>query len=145
MVRAIAEVDHCKRLVGRQGICRDLGNQRDVLARGQAGNQVVELEYETDVFTSITGEHRLPEGTEIVVFIVHRAAGGHIQATEDIQQRGFTAARCSQQNDELTPIQFQVDAAQGVNLHFTHLVDLGDTAGIENGILTSYHWVGNCH
>ena len=44
---------------GGIGASDDLGDQRDVLARRQAGNQVVELEDEADVPAAVGGERRL--------------------------------------------------------------------------------------
>ena len=54
--------------------------------------------------------------------LVHRAendaldldlpGGGAIQATHQVQQRGFAAPRRSQQNDEFALVQPEVDAAQ---------------------------------
>ena len=50
---ALAEPDERERLGrGTIGSLRDLGDERDVLARGQARDQVVELEHEADVLAA---------------------------------------------------------------------------------------------
>ena len=48
MVQARAEVDQFQRGFGRHRVAGDLGNQPHVLPRGQARDQVVELEDEAD-------------------------------------------------------------------------------------------------
>ena len=55
VVHAVAEADQRQRLLGRHRVVGDLGDQGDVLARGEAGDQVVELEDEADVMRGGSG------------------------------------------------------------------------------------------
>ncbi len=48
--------DQCQRLVRVHRIVGDLGHQFDILARGQAGHQVVELKHEADVIAPVAGQ-----------------------------------------------------------------------------------------
>src|SRR5216683_2830593 len=43
------------------------------------------------------------------------AAGRAIEAADEIEERGLAAAGRTEQNDEVAPLQFEVDAAQGVD------------------------------
>ena len=59
VVEALAEADQLAAPPrARIGAARDLGDQRDVLARGQARDQVVELEDEADVLAPVAGQLR---------------------------------------------------------------------------------------
>ena len=49
VIHAGAEPDPVQRLLGRHRGGRDLGDERHVLARGERGHQIVELEHEADV------------------------------------------------------------------------------------------------
>ena len=54
VIHAVAEPDQiAARLRRGIGIARDLGDQGDVLARGEARDQVVELEDEADVLAAV--------------------------------------------------------------------------------------------
>ena len=53
------------------------------------------------------------------------SAGGGIQTTEDVQQRGFAAARRAQQDSQFAGIEFQVHPPQGFDRDLTHRVVLG--------------------
>ncbi len=67
MIEAIAEADQSQRVVRQHRRLRDLGHQRDVLARGEARNQVVELKHEADMLAAIAGQFRLAGPGELVV------------------------------------------------------------------------------
>ena len=56
VVEALAEPDQAQRVLGRHRRSRDLGHQRHVLARGEARDQVVELEHEAHVQAPVAGE-----------------------------------------------------------------------------------------
>ena len=129
----VAQADQPQRSSGRIGSRGDLGDQGDVLAGGQAGDQVVELEDEADVLAAVARQGGVVGGGQVVVAVADGAAGGHVQAAEDVEQRRFAAAGRPEQDDELALVQVEVDAAQGVDLDLAHAVDLGDPAGLEDG------------
>ena len=56
MVEPIGETHQGEHLVRRHRIGGDLGDQRHVLARGEARDQVVELEDEAHVIAAVAGE-----------------------------------------------------------------------------------------
>src|ERR1700733_5679158 len=54
-------------------------------------------------------------GAENGAFIEHFAAGGYIEAAEQLQQRGLTAATGAGDGDVLAGMDAEIDAAQGFN------------------------------
>ena len=117
----------------------DVGDQRHVLPGRQAGNQIVELKHEADVLAAVAGERGVVEFGELLPAVEHRAAGGHVEPAQDIEQRALAAAGRAQQHDELAGVQIEVDAAERVHVDFAHVIDLRQSAGGENdlGLLSS--------
>ena len=81
------------------------------------------------MLAAIAGQRRVVELGELLAAIEHRAAGGHVEPAQNIEQRALAAARRAQQHDELAGVQLQVDAAQRVHVDFAHVIDLGEAAG----------------
>ena len=101
VVEAFAQPDQPQRLRRVHRIAGDRGHQLDVLARGERGDQVVELEDEADVLAPEPGESRVVVVREIVIEEVDRAPGRNVEAAEDVEQRRLAAARRSEQDDHL--------------------------------------------
>ncbi len=121
-----------ERLVGAIGVSRDLGDERDVLARGEARDQVVELEDEADVLAPVARERGLVGEREIVIAVVHVAAGRHVEPAEDVEQRRFAAARRAEQHDELALVEVEVDPAERDDVDLAHPVDLRQASRAED-------------
>ena len=119
-------------ILGAHRVPGDLGDDGHVLARRQAGNEVVELEDETHVVAPELGERAVIGMSEILPVVPDAPRRGHIQPAEDVQQRRFAAARRPQNHHELARMEFEVDAAQRMHLHLTHPVDAGDALGTEH-------------
>ena len=95
---------------GGIGLLGDLGDERDVLARGEAGDQVVELKHEADVLAAVARERRLRRPlTGRGRARTDAPARRSVEAAEDVQQRRLAAARRPEQDDELALVDFQVD------------------------------------
>ena len=90
-----------ERLVGREGIGDDVRDQGHVLARGEARDQVVELEDEADVFAPVTRQLGLARPTQVMVAPLRRPRRRRIEAAEDVEQCRLAAARRPEQDDEL--------------------------------------------
>ena len=116
------------------GCAHDVGDQRHVLAGGQAGNQVVELENESDVMAPVFRERRLVGGRQIAIAIGHRAARRHIEAADDVEERRFAAAGRPEHDDELAGSDRQRHAAQRMHVDLAHPVDLGDIPQGKDGV-----------
>ena len=65
----VAEADQLQRFLRLHRIARDLGDERDVLARRQARDEIVELEDEADVLAAVTGQRGVVDGGQIVVAV----------------------------------------------------------------------------
>jgi hypothetical protein len=87
MVEPMVEADHGERLLGRHRAFDDVGDERDVFARGQAGNEVVELKDEADVRAAVLGQFGLGGGGEIVILVNDLTRRRDIEPAEDVQQR----------------------------------------------------------
>ena len=93
VVEALAEADQAQRVLGRHRRLGDLRHQRDVLARGQARDQVVELEHEADVLAPVAREPGLVARGQLAVVEPDVAGGRRVEPAEDVQQRRLAAAR----------------------------------------------------
>jgi len=132
VIEAIAEPDELERLGGIHRVVGDLGDERDVLARRQARDQVVELEHEPDVVAAV---HRQLVGIgvgQILAAIGDLARGADVEAAEDVEQRRLAAAGRAEQHDELTLGQRDIDAAERRDLDFAHLVALGQCMALDD-------------
>jgi hypothetical protein len=96
VIQPVTQADQLQRDFGLHRRARDLGDDRDILARGETGNQVVELEHEADVKAAVGGEFALAGAGQVAAGIQDFARGGRIQSAENVQQRRFAAARCAQ-------------------------------------------------
>lgn len=86
-----SEPDKRQRFVGPHGIGRYFCDQRDVLISGQARYEIIELEDDADVLTSVEGETALPEGRQLGVSEEELPARRSIEAAHDVQQRRLAA------------------------------------------------------
>ncbi len=132
VVEPLAETDQAERLLRRHRVDRDLGDGRDVLAGGQAGDEVVELEDEADVAAPELGQGRLVRRREVLAAVDDAAAGRGVEAPEDVEQGRLAAARGPQKDDELPGAQVEVDAPEGLDRDLAHPVDLGKAARRED-------------
>ncbi len=58
VVQPVAEADQRQRVLGVERVVGDVGDERHVLARGEAGDEVVELEDEADVLAPVAASAR---------------------------------------------------------------------------------------
>ncbi len=133
MVHAGGEADEVEGFFGLHGGLRDFGNGGDVFEGGEAGDEVVELEDETDVETAVLGELGVVGGGEIEIAVEDLAGGGTVKTAEDVEESGFAAAGGAEEDHHLAGEELDVDAAKGVDLHLAHVVDLGDGVCAEDG------------
>ena len=73
-------------LVGPHGIGRYLGDQRDVLLGGQVRYEIVELENNADVLTSLDVRPRSPKGRQLGASEEELPARRAIETTHYVQQ-----------------------------------------------------------
>jgi hypothetical protein len=108
----------------------NLRHKRHVLERSETGYQIVELEYEAHVLASKAREGDITGGREIVIEVAYFTTRRHIQASEYVQQSGFSAPGWAEYHDKFPRIQVQIHAAERVHfdvadtVHFRDVVDL---------------------
>ncbi len=86
MIHAIAQPNKRERFFRLHRMRRDLGDERDVLARGQTRDQIVELKDEPDMLTAVTGKRGVVKRGQIMIAKTDAAAGRHIKPAENIEQ-----------------------------------------------------------
>ena len=112
MVQTRREPHHVQRLFGRHRVAGDLRDERDVLARREAGDEIVELENEPDAVSAVARELSLVRVGEIDVAIPELAGSRHVEAAKLIEQGGFSTAGWSEQHDEFAGVEIQVHSGQ---------------------------------
>jgi hypothetical protein len=131
VVAALVELHHPQGLVRLHGFVGDLGDERDVLAGGEARNQVVELEHETHVATTICGERGFVGARQIGVLVYDLAASRQIETADDVQERRLSGSGRPEQDDELSSVERQAYLTQCMNLDISHPVNLGEISNVE--------------
>src|SRR5690606_25846274 len=104
----------------------------DVLAHREARDEVVELEHEADMLATIARELGFARLAQLAAGEAHRAARGHVEPPEDVEQRGLAAAGGAEQHDELAALDVEIHVAQRVHLDFAGHVGLGEAARLED-------------
>ena len=122
-LRAI-EVHQTERVHRSHRIVGDFGDERDIFPRGQAGDQIVELEHEADVAPAVGGQLCLVGPGQVGVPVEHLAARRHVEPAENVEQRRLAGARRTQQNDELAFRQFERYVAQRMHVDIPNMVGL---------------------
>ena len=124
MIQPLAQSHHCQGLIGRHRVGCNIGNDGNVFARRQAGNQVVELEYKAHMLAPEARQPSVSGMRQVFAVVPDMTAAGHVQPAQNIEQGRFPTARRPKQNNELPCAQLQIDASQGVHLDIAHAVNL---------------------
>jgi len=106
----------------------DDGRQRHVLEHRHALKQVEELEDQPDVPAAQPGQVVLAVPGDLLTRHSDLPLVGGIQAGDQVQQRGFAAARRPHQSDELALTDAQVDPTQGADRRVLRLEGLAHAA-----------------
>ena len=118
----------------RHRVSCNLSDHSHILQRSQAGDEVIELEYEAHVVAAKVGQLPLTGASQVGAVIDHRSFSRRVQPAQNVEQGRFTTARCAEQHHELASVQLQVHAPQGMHLDLTHAVHLGDAVYREDGL-----------
>jgi hypothetical protein len=98
VVESIAEADHLQSLLGRHRVGRDLADERNVLTRREARDQVVQLEDETDEVAAVLRQLRVVRSAQIPILVPERPRGRAVEPTDDVEQRRLAAPRGAEQH-----------------------------------------------
>ena len=96
--------------------------QFDIFQRGGAGKQVESLKDETDLAIADGRQFLLGQFRDGDTFQQVAAAGGLVQAAQNIHESGFAAAAGAHDGHELAALDANIDAAQRVHLGFAQIV-----------------------
>ena len=107
VVEALAQPDQRERLLGRHRIVRDVGDQRDVLARGQAGDEVVELEHEPDVVPPVLRELFLVGVGEVAASEEDPPGRWRRRARRECSAASTCRCRRAQQHEQLARVKLK--------------------------------------
>ncbi len=99
-----------------------------MFARGEAGDQVVELEHEADVVAPVFGQPAIVE----LAALLGRAAAGNVQSAEDIEQGRLATPRRTQEHQYFARVDIQVDLAQCLHGYLVHTIALADVTGAQH-------------
>jgi hypothetical protein len=105
--------------------------QFDVLERARARQQVELLEHEADAAVADRRERIAGQALDRLARQTVGAAGGLIEAAEDVHQRALARARSAHDRDELAGVDVEAHAAQGMHLLVAHRVGLDQVAGFD--------------
>src|SRR5687767_12669679 len=100
-METLAEPDDLECRFRRHRVLRDLGDERGVLAGGEARNQVVELKHEAHVLASIARELGVVRRREIAVAIANAPRRRHVEPAENVEERRLAAPRGAEEHEEL--------------------------------------------
>jgi len=97
----------------------------------------------------VAGEGSVVVRGQIVIEVVDGSGRGHVEATEDVEQRRLSAAGGAQQNHELACEQIQINATQRVHVDFAHVIHLRDPPRLEDRFArliagARHGWYGRC-
>ena len=78
------------------------------------------------------GQGAVRQAGEVFVAEKDPALAGPVKPAEDVEQGGLAGPGGAQKHDDLALEKRKINAAQGMHIHRTGVVDLGDTFGSEN-------------
>ena len=133
MVHPRREAHEIERGLGRHRVPRDLGDEADVFAGGEARDKVVELKNETHGIAAVEGEFVFVSAREVGAAVTQLARSRHIEAAELVEQGGLAAAGGAEEHDELARAEVEVDAGERAHLGGAGAVGLGEPAHVEDG------------
>src|SRR5690606_5686509 len=133
VIEPMLETDELERLLRRHRMLRDLRDDGDVLARGEARNEVVELEDEADRLAPVLGQLAIARAGELAIEIAHLARCRGVEPAEDVEKRRLAASRRPKENGELAAVEVEIDAAERVDLHLSEVVDLRHAPSAKDG------------
>jgi hypothetical protein len=113
-----AQPDPLEQRVDRRGVVGPAGDQqgeRDVLAHGDGGEDRRSREQEADALTPQAGELEVVEGAQRALGDVQRAAGGAVEAGEDVKQRCLACARGPDDGGQPAGRRLEGDVAEHVH------------------------------
>jgi len=90
----------------------------------QTGDEIVELKNETNVLAAVESEFAIAKSGQLTIAEANGSGRGGVEAAEDVEQGGFTAARWTQHHRQFAGVEGHVDAAKGMHRDVAGALDL---------------------
>src|SRR5690625_3481041 len=135
MISPVPQLHQLKCLLRCHRIVGDLRHDRHILQCCQTGNQVVELEDEPDILPAIACQLPVSGLRQIVASVEDTPLRCCVEAAQDVDQRRFAAPGRPEKHHQFTAVEIQIDPPQCMDLHLSHVVDLGQSTGSEYNLV----------
>ena len=123
------EFDQRERFFRRHRVARNLGDQRDILPRGEARDEIVELEDEADGVAAEAGELVFVRTGQILAAIGERAvASGRSRPPRILSSVDFPLPEAPSSTISSPAIKIEVHAIERADFRFAARIDFGDAA-----------------
>ena len=142
MVHARFEPDQCQGLLRAHRPLGNLRDERHVLLRRKARDQIVELKHKAHVAPAIGRETAVIEPGQLQISEEQVPAGGVIEPSHDVQQRRLAAAGRAEQDHHFSSPNLEIEALQREHLNLARRVGLGQVFRGEDGV--GHGCRGNC-
>jgi len=96
--------------------------QHHILQRGEMSQQMILLEHKAQLLAAQFWQLAVRRLHQIYTIEKHCARSGFIHTAQDIEQRGFSAARGSHHRKEFTSLDQQIQALQSMDFHGAHQI-----------------------
>src|SRR6266851_6997229 len=103
----------------------------DVLKRREHGDEVVHLENKTDVAGAPLRQLAARHVRNFVTVDGDAARGGHVETTQEIEQRGLAGAAGPHKRDEVTLVDVEIQALENLDFFAAAAVSLVQTANLD--------------
>ena len=146
VVQPLPQSHGAQHLGGIHGILADLGGQLHVLQGRQVGHQVVKLKDKANIVAAVGGQTLGVIGGDLLHAQKDPALGEGVHAAQDIEKGGLSRAAGAYDDAQLPLFHGEGCAAQGLDLHLAHAVDLFDAFKPDKTAhrLTSYVSMCSC-
>ena len=133
VVHAPRQADLVEHLGGGERILADLTGELHVLECGEILDQVVELEDEPDVVTTVLGQLAPPHRAHERAIQADVATRARVHAAQHVEDRGLARAGRSHDDHELATLYGEAHAVDGMDLDVTHLIGLANVGELDEG------------
>src|ERR1700674_5900141 len=107
--------------------------ERDVLRRGEEGKQVVGLEDEADLVTTVACPLRFAQGAQVAAMDEHPSASWRLESTDQREQGRLAATARSDDRDTRAAVDVRIDAIDGTHQARRRAVMSGSTLQSDRG------------
>src|SRR5882724_461997 len=112
--------------------------QFGILQRRRSRQQIEPLKNKPDLAVADPSQLPFLQPRNIRAFEQIASRAGLVQASKNIHERGFTAAACTHNGNELSPPDLEVNTAQRVHLSFAQMINLVQVLGLNDDSVLAF-------